>query len=419
MQEVNGFAALLPDPLDLEESLRAMAYRAWSGFSVGRLGDLGLGLCLMDDDTGGLPAVHGEIYGNGNKIEQISEAGGVADLLARSDGSYSLVLPADNKLIFARDPLGTKPLYYASEGKRFGIASDARVLRQWFGGVTEAEPGVLYSATQTLLERTRFSPFGSIRPERAGSGAVIRKVSDLLTEAVRRRTVGRARIVLGFSGGIDSTVLAVLASKHANLTAATVCVEGSVDHGRCPEIAERLGISLRMIVIDEKIIKDTLRRLAVIAGIQGAMHLSIACVVHILAKFAKESGADALMLGQLADELFGGYARYLRFARNSAKRAGDAILDDVMNAHRSNFWRDEIAASPYTRLLLPYASLDLVQYALNIPLKMKLDAGTGRRKIVLREVARSIGVDDDLAELDKKAMQFSSGVHKIVNRLQS
>ncbi|MGH9923718.1 MAG: asparagine synthase-related protein, partial [Nitrososphaerales archaeon] len=69
------------------------------------------------------------------------------------------------------------------------------------------------------------------------------------------------------------------------------------------------------------------------------------------------------------------------------------------------------------KLLLPYAAFDLVKYVVNLPVNLKLDSKTGERKIILREVAKTLGIDDELASREKRAMQFSSGIYKIVSKL--
>ena len=416
MQGVNGFAALLSNSHDPERALHIMDYRSWSGLSVRRSKDVSLGLCLINEDTNQFSVMHGELYAE--DISRIStlDTDNLPSLLGTMDGNYAFVMLADDTLVFARDQLGTKPLYYAKDNDGFGVASDARVLEQLFGNVNSAEPGVLYKATTNALTQISFNTLNyNVRP--VEHNEALETVSRLLDESVRRRVAGKRKILLGLSGGIDSVILSVLAGKYTKIEAATVCVKDSFDYKTCESIADRLGIHLQMIVVDEKLIKDTIRKLSHIMHLDNAMNASIACVVYVLAKFTKEVRADALMLGQLADELFGGYARYLKYLRSSAEKVSKAMFNDVKNAHRDNFCRDETASSPFTRLLLPYASLDLVKYAVNLPVDLKLNIKTNARKIILREVARSFGIDDELASREKKAMQFSSGIYKIVNKL--
>lgn len=415
MQEVNGFAALLSGSLDLQSAAHLMDYRSWLGLDVRRKGNISLGLCLINKAFEEFSAVHGEFYGT--DVRSISGSDqNLSKLLAGMDGSYSFVLPVNDTLIFARDQLGTKPLYYASGNASFGVASDAKVLKKFFSDVNVAEPGVLYKATQNSLIQISFNTLNyNIKP--AQHNDALHNISALLDESVKRRVAGKRKIVLGFSGGIDSVILSILASKHAKLEAVTVCMKDSVDYKLCEGIADRLGINLKMIVVDETSIKDTIKKLHSIMQFGGTMHASIACVVYLLAKFAMSEGADALMLGQLADELFGGYARYLKYLKSSAEKVSSAMFNDVKKAHTDNFCRDEIASSPFTKLLLPYASLDLVKYVVNLPIDLKLNIKTGARKIILREVAKTLGIDDELANREKRAMQFSSGIYKIVSKL--
>lgn len=336
-------------------------------------------------------------------------------MLADTDGSYVFVLPSDDALVFARDHLGTKPLYYARRNGSFGIASDPTVLQQ-LGDVHVADPGVLYRASAGSLTKHPFNTLNyNIRP--AERREALQTISQLLDESVHKRIAGKGRIALGFSGGLDSVILLVLASKYTKVDAVTICAKDSADYKTCESIADKLGMHLNMIIVDEKLIRDTIEKLKGIMHFKRAMDAGIASSIYIMAKFARETGNEALMLGQLADELFGGYARYMRFRKISAEKVSNAMFNDVRNAHMDNFCRDECAASQFTKIILPYASLHLVNYAVNLPVDLKLDINTNARKIILREVAKSMGIEDELANREKKAMQFSSGIFKIVSKL--
>ncbi len=416
MQAVNGFAALLSSSLGLENALKVMGYRSWLGQALKRRNNVSLGLCLIDKDTEEFSAMHGELYGTDTDRISDSDIDSLPGLLATIDGSYTFALPSDDTLIFARDQLGMKPLYYASSAGSFGVASDARVLKQLFDEANLAEPGVLYKATSNSLTQISFNTL-NYNIQSTHHDEALKTVSMLLHESVQKRVANKKKIVLGFSGGIDSMILLILAAKYTEINAVTICTRDSFDYKVCESIAGRLGVHLNMIVVDERTIKDTIKKLCNIVPFEGAMHVSIASAVYLLAKFTKEIGAEALMLGQLADELFGGYARYLKYRRVSAEKVGNSMFSDVKNAHKDNFYRDEIASSPFTRLLLPYASLDLAKYVVNLPVDLKLNSRTGTRKLLLRELAKNIGIDDELASREKKALHFSSGIYKIVSKL--
>jgi asparagine synthase (glutamine-hydrolysing) len=90
------------------------------------------------------------------------------------------------------------------------------------------------------------------------------------------------------------------------------------------------------------------------------------------------------------------------------------MIKDIAGAYSANIERDETAASPYTDLRLPYASLELVEYALSLHPRLKINPESDDRKIVLRKAALQAGVPKELALKPKKALQFSSNLQKMV-----
>ncbi|MEM3624204.1 MAG: asparagine synthase-related protein, partial [Nitrososphaerales archaeon] len=94
--------------------------------------------------------------------------------------------------------------------------------------------------------------------------------------------------------------------------------------------------------------------------------------------------------------------------------AEDMMLKDIIEAHKNNFERDEKASSPYTEIRLPYANIDLVKYALSLPLSLKIDPLNDQRKLVLREAAIKAGLPKDIVLKRKKAFQYSSGLQKLL-----
>ncbi|MFQ5940150.1 MAG: asparagine synthase family protein, partial [Nitrososphaerales archaeon] len=337
----------------------------------------------------------------------------LANDLSQTDGSYVLAIPDNDSVMFARDSLGTKPLYFAKTPNNFLLATDPKALSVSGFKPNSVEPGFLYKASIKTIRRIKFSPI-IYEAKSYDQREAVETTTRLLSESIKSRAMNR-NVVLGLGGGLDSTILAKLAS-HNNMFAVTVCMNGSLDQELGKTSADMLDVRHETLLVNEKTVKDSIMELQKAMQFKNAMHASIACVIHIIAKHTHEKGYDALMLGQLADELFGGYARYLKYLKSSARKARDAMFSDVKNAYRDNFERDDLASSFYTRLLLPYSALDFVKYAVTIPLRMKLDK-SGTRKIILREVAKNLGVPDRLFRREKKAIQFSSGIYKVVSKL--
>ncbi len=93
-----------------------------------------------------------------------------------------------------------------------------------------------------------------------------------------------------------------------------------------------------------------------------------------------------------------------------------ALSEDIKKAKKSAIDRDQaIASANSLELMAPFLDPDLVEYALKIPSELKIRNGT--RKFILREVARKRGLPDFIVNREKKAIQYSTGVDKVLRKI--
>jgi asparagine synthase (glutamine-hydrolysing) len=71
-----------------------------------------------------------------------------------------------------------------------------------------------------------------------------------------------------------------------------------------------------------------------------------------------------------------------------------------------------ILSSIEKELAVPYLDTEVVAMGKSLPFEEKLDGK--RNKIALRSAARALGVPESIAEHPKKAMQYGSGVSKLL-----
>ena len=94
------------------------------------------------------------------------------------------------------------------------------------------------------------------------------------------------------------------------------------------------------------------------------------------------------------------------------------MYHDLLNSHRVNFERDwKICADIGVELRLPYTDRNIVEFTLKLPLHYLLSHESGERKIILRRLAKKIGLPDVVSNKPKNAAQYSSGVSKAMNTL--
>ena len=211
--------------------------------------------------------------------------------------------------------------------------------------------------------------------------------------------------VVAMSGGVDSALVARLAGREC----VVVGIEGSHDLLHAKQVADWLDLSLERVQIDPNSIEDRLRQVLRVIPKIDPVNASIATTLDYVAEWAGQHGHQRILAGQGADELFGGYSRYLQTETLAQDLEKDFLGLSMQLA------RDQAVAGLYgTYFSLPYMDVRVVAKALSIPAEEKVCQGV--RKKPLREVAEKC-MPSGIARYEKKAMQYGSGVMKEIQRL--
>ena len=244
-------------------------------------------------------------------------------------------------VLAARDHFGIKPLYYAeapdgsllfaSEIKALlaypgmRATADASGIRDYltfqfvlgdgtmFAGIRKVAPAHMLEVTlDTGARRTTqyWSPdFGIDRHH--NEQYFVERTRELLEDSVRLQLRSDVPVGAYLSGGLDSSIVAALAARHAPIEAFTaVFPEGPVfdESNYAREVAASLGIHLHEIVPTETEFTELLPRLIWHMDEPAAgPGLFPQFVVSGLAR----RHVKVALGGQGGDEIFGGYARYL------------------------------------------------------------------------------------------------------------
>ncbi|MEM3382731.1 MAG: asparagine synthase-related protein [Nitrososphaerales archaeon] len=377
--------------------------------------------CCLSKASNDIVAIHGKVYHPegfdlSKRLEDVFEdIERAPEILSKLDAEFTFAGIYNNSLIYGRDPLGIKPLYFSKESGTLGLASEMKALKLiGFKNIERVQPGSIHKFSMKDEKSLIFYRIKADLKLKISMDEASDKVLEILSESIRRRVKGLDRVAIGFSGGLDSSLLALITSKLAKVTLLSVYTEGSKDE-YAVKSAKSLGLELDKLQVDAKQLRDRINLIQNLIESDKVMDLAIGIGINLSAKRCSEIGCDALLLGQLADELFGGYAKYVRALKDMGEEfAEDMMLKDIIEAHKNNFERDEKASSPYTEIRLPYANIDLVKYALSLPLSLKIDPLNDQRKLVLREAAIKAGLPKDIVLKRKKAFQYSSGLQKLL-----
>lgn len=258
------------------------------------------------------------------------------------------------------------------------------------------------------------------------------KFLDLLERIVADQCEKKTGVI--YSGGIDSALLAYYASKHSDVTAYTVGVEGASDI----PFAKQLNSDFKheiIILSDDDVDQHLDTVLPIIKETEG--HLSPVRVgaelpSYFASKAAAEDGHNVVLSGQGPDEMFGGYARYLPLLFEEGYPALEALLkkdtielkDEIIKIDRA------ICAHNGVELRNPFLTDDFVDFGLSIDVGDKIWFGDEKPKYphedcdgkyVIRKFCEKKAAEEvlpkDIVWRPKKAAQYGSGTHKVLDRL--
>jgi len=238
----------------------------------------------------------------------------------------------------------------------------------------------------------------------------------LLKSSIERNVSKKCAVL--FSGGIDSTLLLkLLMDSGRRVLAVSVGLSGAHDLTISERVARLIGTDrVSVEVSHDRLLKETARIRSVL-GISGLMDISIALLFFIGALEAFNNGMRQLVAGQGADELFGGYNKYLRIYQElGPNNVEEAMRHDLVALWRNGLVRDYSAAAFAGCLLtLPYLDPDIVRFGASLPLSAKIQPP--QRKIILREACKAAGLPEEVAMYEKKAAQYGSGIYKLLKKL--
>jgi asparagine synthase (glutamine-hydrolysing) len=343
-------------------------------------------------------------------------------ILEKIEGSYIFILAKSDRLIVGRDVFGATPLYFAENESLCALASERKAL--WNIGLKNVKsfpPGNLSIVTVDgfsfrSVKKLLMPPIKRVNLETAAQALQI-----LLLESTRKRVSDLDKVAVAFSGGVDSSVVAYLA-KYSGLDVQliTVGLEDQPEVQFAQEAANELDLPLDLKLYTKDDLEKTLEKILWLTEESSSVSSSIAIPFYWTAENTAKLGYPILLAGQGADELFGGYNRYLaEYAQSNKESVRKKMFDDVVNAYDDNFQRDnQVCAFHGVELRLPYIDISVVDFSLRLPFHHKINSiNDNLRKQILRRVAQNLDIPDFIANKPKKAVQYTTGVTKALKQI--
>lgn len=398
---------------------RELVHRGPDGSRIERHGQVGLvfnRLSIVDPVGGGQPFVsddgnvvviaNGEIYNH----RQIASTLAGATFRTGSDcevllhlyqrrgirflepvrGIYAVVVldRGRNRLLFARDRFGVKPLYFHRNRERVVFGSEIKALLTepdcvrcfdwraflsdrmvtaapvlddaapvtWFEGIDSVPAATVLEVDLSTGEVARYPYWRLPLPGELADGAstdeLVRRYEAALRSAVEESGNSDAEVGLFLSGGIDSAAVAAYSTKLPSLHSFTALNGGTYANGDgqyAHQVAATLGIPNHQVVFDSSRVPtpDEWRQLVWLT--ETPLCGPEQFYKYELHRYAKEVRPDlkVMLLGQASDEFNGGYSTglamggdwhdFMRHLRTMARRRALAPQSSV-----ASWWEHDI-----------------------------------------------------------------------------
>ncbi len=387
------------DPEQLERMLERLAHRgpddrgavqvdgSWLGHRRLSIVDVGGGrqpLCTADESA--WLVGNGEVYNH----EEVRARLGGRELLTTSDnevalhlidergarglaelsGMFAFVMAGrDGRFVAARDPVGIKPLYWAQRNGAVRFASEMHAFDpEWQAFAEPFPPGCSWTPEDGVQR------FGSAVPAArkpvTDREQLLTGTRETLVRAVRQQMMGDVNVGVFLSGGLDSSLVAAIASRIANergrrLQTFAVGTEASPDLAAARTVAEHLGCDHVEVTYTAAGALESLPNVvrAIEAFDPGLVRSAVPN--YMLARTTRQH-VKVVLTGEGADELFAGYDYMREFTDDDALHA--ELERTVRSLHNLNLQRcDRVTMAHAVEARVPFLDRNVIAWALRIP----------------------------------------------------
>lgn len=341
--------------------------------------------------------------------------------VAQLDGIYALAIRDEQagEIALVRDPIGVRPMYYGENDRLIAFASERKGL--WEAGIREPTHRVLPGHALLISPKGAFSqasvvptPAPNGPPSLVGMRDAVGAYEKAMIRSMEKRTQDIEKMGIIFSGGIDSVLVAYLASK---MVPEVVCyaagMEGSSDLDHARDIASKLGLDLHVKELGQNEVEKLVPEIMDVIEDSNAGQVEVAIPIYCAIQLASRQGIRIMLTGQGADELFGGYSWYSQIAsREGFGALRRHMVDDLMLLYKETLEReDKISMAHSVEMREPFLDRDVIAVSMDIDLRLNVKKDDMFGKRVHRKLAQSLGIPKEIAFRPKEAAQHGSGVH--------
>lgn len=239
---------------------------------------------------------------------------------------------------------------------------------------------------------------------------MILNLSQLISRAIEKSL--EDKVAVSFSGGLDSTVIATIARKHSEVELFSAGVEESADLDCSEKVARELTLPLNKIIIDTAKAMGTYGRCHALFPLD-LLKLELLVPIYCVAEAASKKGHKVILFGAGAEELFVGYERYYLY-KEEGKNLESILKEEFRTLPHRDIGRIKRVCREFDiEARFPFYDQDIAKMMFSVPLEERME-DRELKKGILREAAKMLGTPEMAIKRRKKALQYGSGIHKML-----
>ena len=242
---------------------------------------------------------------------------------------------------------------------------------------------------------------------------------EALFVTVTENLRGINKIGIAFSGGIDSTLLAMIC-KNMNIdtTLFTVGFPDSNDVEFSKSISHKINMNHKILEIDKGDLAAITKKIKNEISCSNTSHIENCIAFSYIAKLASKNDTPVVLTANGFDELFCGYNNFRFIFNQGSDTINKTIESKILNELELTNEIKQVAKEYRVSILQPFLSKGFISVAMKFPIYNKIVSNDDvLRKHIIRKIALSFDLPPEVIFRRKKAIQYGSLIHKYYKKI--
>jgi len=242
---------------------------------------------------------------------------------------------------------------------------------------------------------------------------------DALFATVYENLRGIDTIGIAFSGGIDSTLLAMICKKmNINTTLLTVGFPHSHDIEFSKSISHKINMNHKFLEINSDDFATFSKKIKTQISCRNLSHIENCIAFSYIAQLARKNNLGVVLTANGFDELFCGYNNFRYIFNQGIDTINKTIESKILNELELINEIKQAVEKYHVSILQPFLSKGFISIAMKFPIYNKIVSYDDvLRKHIIRKIALSFDVPPEVIISRKKALQYGSLIHKNYKRI--